>query len=82
MNKKVKRVLALVAVVAIVAVYGVALIYAIKGGNMAVPVVMACLMISMYLAVYFHIGKVLADVLKRHRDKKMQQNNNFEEEEH
>lgn len=67
MDKKLRRILALSAVVIIIGLYVASLVFAAMGGSLAVPLTMTCVLIVSYLAVYFHIGKVLADLLKRNR---------------
>ena len=65
-----KRVLAWIAIIAIAAAYVVALVFAVRGDSMAVPVAMSCILGITYLSFYFHIGKTFADILKRYREKK------------
>ena len=74
-----KRVFAWIAIIAIIAVYVVALVFAFMGGDLAVPVTMSCILGVAYLSFYFHIGKVFADILKRHKDKKKEEANEASE---
>ncbi len=69
-----KRVLAWIAIIAIAAVYIVALVFAIRGGSLAIPVAMSCILGITYLSFYFHVGKTFADILKWYREKKDENN--------
>jgi hypothetical protein len=70
-----KRILAWIGIVAILAAYVVAVVFAIRGGDLAVPVTMSCILGVAYLSFYFHIGKMFADILKRHKQKKEEEEN-------
>lgn len=65
-----KRVFAWIGIIAIIAVYIIAIVFAVMGGDLAIPVTMSCIIGVAYLSFYFHIGKTFADILKRYREKK------------
>ncbi len=69
MNKKVKRILAWIAIIAIVAVYVIAIVFAFRGGDMAIPVTMSCILIVAYLSFYFHLGRVFVNIFSNRRKK-------------
>ena len=64
-----KRVFAWIGIILILAVYVVGLVFAVKGGDYSVPVVMSSILIIAYFSFYFHLGKMFADILKRNREK-------------
>lgn len=78
MVQNMKRVFAWIAIIVIAAVYVTAIVFAVRGGDMAVPVTMSCILGVTYLSFYFHIGKTFADILKRHREKKEEENDKDE----
>lgn len=65
-----KRVFAWIGIIAIIAVYITAIVFAVMGGDLAIPVTMSCIIGVAYLSFYFHIGKTFANILKRYREKK------------
>ncbi len=69
MNKKVKRILAWIAIIAIVAVYVIAIVFAFRGGDLAIPVTMSCILIVAYLSFYFHLGRVFVNIFSNRRKK-------------
>lgn len=80
MNKKLKRILAWIAIIAIVAMYVIAIVFAFRGGDLAIPVTMSCILIVAYLSFYFHLGKVFAGIFSNRRKKKEEMDRKLEEE--
>lgn len=62
---KTKRILALIGVILVIAVYIVGLVFAFMGKGYSVTVVMTCILLASYIAVYFHFGQMLVNLVKR-----------------
>lgn len=67
-TSKTKRVLAWIAIVLILAIYIVGLVFAMLGNGYTIPVVMTCLLLASYLAVYFQLGQALVRLFTRKKN--------------
>lgn len=74
-----KRIWAMIAVILIIAVYVVGLVFAFMGNGYSIMVVTSCILLASYIAVYFHLGQVLVNLIKG-KHKKLSEEGDKEDE--